>query len=39
MSAGAAGVMIAPPGNVRTDDQVAGYYEQAWPRSARTCRS
>lgn len=28
MDAGAAGVMIAPPGNVRTDDQVAGYYDQ-----------
>jgi 4-hydroxy-tetrahydrodipicolinate synthase len=28
MNAGAAGVMIAPPGNVRTDDQVACYYDQ-----------
>ncbi len=28
MGAGAAGVMIAPPGNVRTDDQVASYYDQ-----------
>ncbi|MFZ4807945.1 MAG: dihydrodipicolinate synthase family protein [Hyphomicrobiaceae bacterium] len=28
MDAGAAGVMIAPPGTVRTDDQVAGYYDQ-----------
>ena len=28
MEAGAAGVMIAPPSNVRTDDQVAGYYDQ-----------
>jgi 4-hydroxy-tetrahydrodipicolinate synthase len=27
--AGAAGVMIAPPGTVRTDDQIAGYYAQA----------
>jgi 4-hydroxy-tetrahydrodipicolinate synthase len=29
MDAGAAGVMIAPPASVRTDDQVAGYFEQA----------
>ncbi|MGE0626535.1 MAG: dihydrodipicolinate synthase family protein [Hyphomicrobiaceae bacterium] len=29
MEAGAAGVMIAPPGSVRTDDQIAGYYAQA----------
>ncbi len=29
MDAGAAGVMIAPPGTVRTDDQVAGYFDQA----------
>ena len=29
MDAGAAGVMIAPPGSVRTDDQVAGYFAQA----------
>ncbi len=28
MEAGAAGVMIAPPVTVRTDDQVAGYYDQ-----------
>ena len=28
MEAGAAGVMIAPPSTVRTDDQIAGYYEQ-----------
>lgn len=28
MDAGAAGVMIAPPASVRTDDQVAGYYDQ-----------
>ncbi len=28
MDAGAAGVMIAPPATVRTDDQVAGYYDQ-----------
>jgi 4-hydroxy-tetrahydrodipicolinate synthase len=28
MEAGAAGVMIAPPASVRTDDQVAGYYDQ-----------
>ncbi len=29
MDAGAAGVMIAPPSSLRTDDQVAGYYRQA----------
>jgi 4-hydroxy-tetrahydrodipicolinate synthase len=29
MDAGAAGVMIAPPGNLRTDDQIVGYFEQA----------
>ena len=29
MSAGAAGVMIAPPSTLRTDDQIVGYYEQA----------
>ena len=29
MEAGAAGVMIAPPGTVRTDDQIATYYAQA----------
>jgi 4-hydroxy-tetrahydrodipicolinate synthase len=29
MDAGAAAVMIAPPGTVRTDDQVAGYFAQA----------
>jgi 4-hydroxy-tetrahydrodipicolinate synthase len=28
MAAGAAGVMIAPPATVRTDDQVAGYFDQ-----------
>ena len=26
MDAGAAGVMVAPPGNLRTDDQIIGYY-------------
>jgi 4-hydroxy-tetrahydrodipicolinate synthase len=26
---GAAGVMIAPPSNLRTDDQIVGYYRQA----------
>lgn len=26
---GAAGVMIAPPGSLRTDDQIVGYYAQA----------
>lgn len=29
MQAGAAGVMIAPPGNLRTDDQIVGYYHNA----------
>jgi 4-hydroxy-tetrahydrodipicolinate synthase len=29
MAAGAAGVMIAPPNTLRTDDQIAGYYRQA----------
>ena len=29
MNAGAAGVMIAPPGTVRTDDQIVGYFAQA----------
>lgn len=29
MEAGAAGVMIAPPNTLRTDDQIAGYYAQA----------
>ena len=29
MEDGAAGVMIAPPGSLRTDDQIAGYYAQA----------
>ena len=29
MDAGAAGVMIAPPASVRTDDQIAGYFTQA----------
>jgi 4-hydroxy-tetrahydrodipicolinate synthase len=29
MDAGAAGVMIAPPSNLRTDDQLVGYYAQA----------
>lgn len=28
MEAGAAGVMIAPPASVRTDDQIVGYYDQ-----------
>ena len=28
MDAGAAGVMIAPPGTVRTDDQIVDYYDQ-----------
>ena len=28
MDAGAAGVMIAPPATLRTDDQLAGYYDQ-----------
>ena len=29
MDAGAAGVMIAPPPNLRTDDQITGYFKQA----------
>lgn len=29
MRAGAAGVMIAPPNTLRTDDQIAAYYRQA----------
>ncbi len=29
MEAGAAGVMIAPPNTLRTDDQIVGYYKQA----------
>ncbi len=29
MDAGAAGVMIAPPNSLRTDDQIASYYAQA----------
>lgn len=29
MADGAAGVMIAPPGHLRTDDQIVGYYHQA----------
>jgi 4-hydroxy-tetrahydrodipicolinate synthase len=29
MERGAAGVMIAPPPSLRTDDQIVGYYEQA----------
>ncbi len=29
MSQGAAGVMIAPPSHLRTDDQIVGYYTQA----------
>src|SRR3954465_13245320 len=29
MDAGAAGVMIAPPNPLRTDDQIVGYYKQA----------
>lgn len=29
MEAGAAGVMIAPPATMRTDDQIVGYYAQA----------
>ena len=28
MDAGAAGVMVAPPPNLRTDDQIAGYFRQ-----------
>src|SRR3982074_908237 len=29
MDAGAAGVMIAPPPHLRTDDQIIGYFKQA----------
>jgi 4-hydroxy-tetrahydrodipicolinate synthase len=29
MDAGAAGVMIAPPSSLRTDDQITGYFRQA----------
>jgi 4-hydroxy-tetrahydrodipicolinate synthase len=29
MDRGAAGVMIAPPNSLRTDDQIVGYYQQA----------
>src|ERR1044072_4269670 len=29
MDAGAAGVMIAPPPSLRTDDQITGYFKQA----------
>lgn len=29
MNLGAAGVMIAPPNTLRTDDQIVGYYKQA----------
>ncbi len=29
LDAGAAGVMIAPPSSLRTDDQIVGYYRQA----------
>ena len=29
MDLGAGGVMIAPPSNLRTDDQITGYYAQA----------
>ena len=29
MSLGAAGVMIAPPPHLRTDDQIVGYFKQA----------
>ena len=40
MDAGAAGVMIAPPASVRTDDQIVGYFEQARRGDRRrTCRS
>jgi len=28
MDMGAAGVMVAPPGNLRTDDQILSYYQQ-----------
>ncbi|MFC7611806.1 dihydrodipicolinate synthase family protein [Teichococcus aestuarii] len=39
MEAGAAGVMIAPPNTLRTDDQITTYYRRPPRRSARTCPS
>ena len=36
MDAGAAGVMIAPPGSLRTDDQIIGYYRTAADMLAET---
>ena len=35
MDLGAAGVMIAPPSHLRTDDQIVGYYRQAVKRDRR----
>jgi 4-hydroxy-tetrahydrodipicolinate synthase len=39
MDAGAAGVMIAPPNTLRTDDQIVGYYRRRSRRSAPTSPS
>ena len=36
MDAGAAGVMIAPPPSLRTDDQIVGYFKQAVEAIGRT---
>ena len=36
---GAAGVMIAPPPTLRTDDQIVTYFARPWRPSARTCRA
>ena len=37
MDAGAAGVMIAPPPTLRTDDQIIGYFRQAVEADRRRC--
>ena len=39
MDAGAAGVMIAPPNTLRTDDQIVAYYSRPPRPSAPTCPS
>ena len=36
MDAGAAGVMIAPPPHLRTEDQITGYFDRRRRRSATT---
>lgn len=41
MDRGAAGVMVAPPGSLRTDDQIYNYYVQVpkcWARCRSCCR-